>query len=64
MQLIISHIHAVIDSLLYTAPAAKRVCPTPNAAPVSGLLVMRDNVRYTVGNYSHTLVPRFHTAWE
>ena len=34
------------DSL---APAAKRVCPGPNAAPVSGLLVMRDNVRCTAG---------------
>ena len=29
------------------APTGKRVCPAPNTAPVSGLLVMRDKVSYT-----------------
>ena len=41
------------------APTGKRVCPAPNTAPVSGLLVMRDKVSYTTITCS-PLLSRLH----
>ncbi len=29
---------------VYTGPDAKRICPSPSVAPVTGLLVMKNDV--------------------
>lgn len=44
----------VISSICATGPLAKKLCPLPGTAAMSGLLVMRNEVRVVSINDHHT----------